>query len=355
MDAEQVLETVSNSDVGIRLKELPPLHPKTLLEIKKPMASVSSPVTVSAQQGSVSPTGVAMPAASKFDLKLTKQASFKSSYFYKTLLFFLAGVIVLYMTKKYWWNFLVKRFFPTDAKPHGDFDPMGGVGGFKVQESDGLIDVVEKDAADVLKPAPFAKVVLIYATWCHHCESMMPAFEEAARTVAENLKKDPSAQKVLFLRAEANAAPTLSNRPSVPGFPTIVGVFQNGKEFPYDGPRNAESFVKFAELIAVGGLPSPDNAPPVIKPRKFVKSVPVESPTFEEKETEVSSESVSSEVDEKLDEEEETVKELSSEDKKDTPTPSDKVTDETESKTLPTMETEQPSVKTRKSKKELKL
>jgi hypothetical protein len=58
------------------------------------------------------------------------------------------------------------------------------------------------------------------------------------------------------MRAESSKAPKLANAPNIQGFPTIVGIFQNGKEFPYNGPRNVESFVKFADLIAIGGLPA---------------------------------------------------------------------------------------------------
>jgi hypothetical protein len=107
---------------------------------------------------------------------------------------------------------------------------------------------------------------------------------------AEDVSKLNLKNKVIFFRAEASECPTIANRPSVPGFPTIVGVFQNGKEFPYAGPRTKDSFVKFAELIAIGGLdPPPSNGtglvvgePPVVKlkPRKLTSFYDsVQSPT----------------------------------------------------------------------------
>jgi len=296
-------------------------------------------------------------------LKLSKPSIFKNNYVYKTMLFLTAFAVVLFMTKKYWWTFVVKKFFPTDPKPKSVDSPHT----FETKVTEGLIDVSEKEAAEVLKPAAYAKVLLIYATWCSHCEHMMGAFEEAAAKVSSDLKAKPDSHKVVFMRAEAGAVPTLANRPSVPGFPTIVGIFQNGKEFAYSGPRNAESFVKFAELVAVGGLDDvqhasaagvfPDAPPPVpIKPRTFVRT-----PTATDLEKDghstppsVASVPESSVVEETLDEEFEDFKEQVLE------TAPESAPEAPPVETLPveTADVESvvtPSVKTRKSKKELKL
>jgi hypothetical protein len=71
------------------------------------------------------------------------------------------------------------------------------------------------------------------------------------------------------MRAEAMSVPSLANRPSVPGFPTVVGIFQNGKEFPYMGPRTPDSLFKFAELLCstASGVPE-KKSEEAEKPRK---------------------------------------------------------------------------------------
>ena len=123
---------------------------------------------------------------------------------------------------------------------------------FDVNNIQEVLELEDKDAVHVKKPAPYAKVLLIYANWCGHCKDMMKAFEDAARHIHD--KSKTSTNKVVFMRAESSRAPKLANAPNIQGFPTIVGIFQNGKEFPYNGPRNMESFIKFADLIAIGGL-----------------------------------------------------------------------------------------------------
>lgn len=178
-------------------------------------------------------------------LKLKPLSSWKNTTAYKALLIFFAFVVFLYLSKKYWWNYVVKRFFPSDAKKDEKSESSG-----VITKTDHIADIKEKDVKSALSASDHAKVILIYATWCAHCKTMMKDFEEAAAHVAHAKLKN----KVLFLRAEAGECPSIANRPSVPGFPTIVGIFQNGTEFPYAGPRTKDSFVKFAELIAIGGL-----------------------------------------------------------------------------------------------------
>jgi thiol-disulfide isomerase/thioredoxin len=357
------------SEVGIRLKPaggLPPLAPTPPTPTVSPSAplmprkldmdlkhSLPSPPPASAAS-STQPKDVNI-------LKLSKPSMLKNSYLYRTMLFLTAFAVVLFMTKKYWWNFVVKRFFPTDQKPKAVESPHT----FEIKETDALVDVAEKDAAEVLKPAPYAKVLLIYATWCTHCEHMMGAFEEAAAKVASDLKLKPDSHKVVFMRAEAGAVPTLSNRPSVPGFPTIVGIFQNGKEFPYSGPRNADSFVKFAELVAVGGLEVGEAPPPVmVKPRTYVRTP---TATDLEKEGQVTPPTVpetTSSVEETLDDEEfedsatsELKPDVETEMPKEVEMPAADLHADLHAD-LPADLPESvvtPSVKTRKSKKELKL
>ena len=196
------------------------------------------------------PPLTAEPLKSDQILDLQKKSFLKNNYAYKMLLFLVAFGVCLYLTKKYWWKYLVQKFFPPDVR-RGDLNHMLDHEKFSVHLSPYVKDLKESDVSEVLGPSPYVKIVMIYANWCKHCEVMMPAFEEAAKLMNESQStKPPQDVKVAFMRAEAVSVPSLANRPSVPGFPTIVGIFQNGKEFPYMGPRTVDSLLSFAELIA---------------------------------------------------------------------------------------------------------
>lgn len=241
--------------------------------------------------------------------KLTK--NLKSSELYKYFLYFLAFVVMLYLTRNYWWKYVTKKFFPSeevkDLKTL-EKDLGSEVDFFDVNNIQEVLELEDKDAVNVKKPAPYAKVLLIYANWCGHCKDMMKAFEEAARHTHD--KSKTSANKVVFMRAESSRAPKLANAPNIQGFPTIVGIFQNGKEFPYNGPRNMESFIKFADLIAIGGLNTQsesasgtglDIPKPRVLPKRVVKTdVPIETPT--EKDSSLDTELLKPSFQETLDE-----------------------------------------------------
>jgi thiol-disulfide isomerase/thioredoxin len=260
----QVTNPVPLEEVGIRL---PPKTP-SILKVGGVQGSVHGGVQGSPQLKvpqdalvrqvlSTDSTGVmplppltAEPLKSDQILDLQKKSFLKNNYAYKMLLFLVAFGVCLYLTKKYWWKYLVQKFFPPDVR-RGDLNHMLDHEKFSVHLSPYVKDLKESDVSEVLGPSPYVKIVMIYANWCKHCEVMMPAFEEAAKLMNESQStKPPQDVKVAFMRAEAVSVPSLANRPSVPGFPTIVGIFQNGKEFPYMGPRTVDSLLSFAELIA---------------------------------------------------------------------------------------------------------
>ena len=274
---------------GIRL---PPLFPKKSPNLKMDVKIDSAPEIKLQDVKLLDKVDKMDPKLDTNTLKLKPLSSWKNTTMYKGLLVFFAFVVFLYLSKKYWWNYVVKRFFPNDKTKEDKSDTT------VVTKLDSITDLKEKDVKEALGPSPHAKVILIFATWCGHCKTMMKDFEEAATHVSKAQMK----HKVVFLRAEASECPSISNRPSVPGFPTIVGIFQNGTEFPYAGPRTKDSFVKFAELIAIGGLDVVSSSveskgdangtglvveAPKLKPRKlasFYETPSTPQPQFEVKE-----------------------------------------------------------------------
>jgi thiol-disulfide isomerase/thioredoxin len=110
----------------------------------------------------------------------------KNSEFYKYFLYFLALIVMLYLTRNYWWKYVTKKFFPSEEKKDElkalEKDLTGSdVDFFDVSNVKEVIELEDKDALHVKKPAPYAKVLLIYANWCGHCKDMMKAYEDAAR------------------------------------------------------------------------------------------------------------------------------------------------------------------------------
>lgn len=225
----------------------------------KPALSVST--TLKMEEVEKTLPSKTVPEKKELNFLLNKNKmnkSIKNSEFYKYFLYFLALIVMLYLTRNYWWKYVTKKFFPSEEKKDElkllEKDLTGSeVDFFDVNNVQEVIELEDKDSLNVRKPAKYAKVLLIYANWCGHCKDMMKAYEDAAKVLHE--KSKTSENKVVFMRAESSRAPKLANAPNIQGFPTIVGIFQNGKEFPYNGPRNMESFIKFADLIAIGGLP----------------------------------------------------------------------------------------------------
>jgi len=200
-------------------------------------------------------------------LNIQNKNFLKNNYAYKMLLVLIAFGVCLYLTKKYWWKYIVQKFFPSDLKKV-EPSKMPDLGKFSVNNSPYVKELKESDAKEVLGPSSYVKIVMIYANWCHHCEVMMPAFEEAAKLMNDLQVKQKTGGKIAFMRAEAMSVPSLANRPSVPGFPTVVGIFQNGKEFPYMGPRSVDSLLKFAELVLSTGNGTDVTQEENDKPRK---------------------------------------------------------------------------------------
>ena len=66
-------------------------------------------------------------------------------------------------------------------------------------------------------------MVLYYAEWCGHCQTMKPEWNK----VVKKLKKNNN--NVNIAEIESNHIDTLINKPKIQGFPTIK-MYNNGKE-----------------------------------------------------------------------------------------------------------------------------
>lgn len=86
-----------------------------------------------------------------------------------------------------------------------------------------------------------AMLVMFSATWCGHCQSTAPAWDE----VTQNFD---GANGVRIIKIDADQNPDLCQIHSVQGFPTIK-YCPNGVEDPngvvYQGDRSAASIVEF--------------------------------------------------------------------------------------------------------------
>ena len=104
-------------------------------------------------------------------------------------------------------------------------------------------------------------VVLIYADWCHHCQSMYPEWINASDEMNKNTK---------VINIESNELPRYQEmlnthrvRPS--GYPTVYAYMNNDTDpVYYHGDRNRESFIHWVKEL----FPTPKKEPSKSKTSK---------------------------------------------------------------------------------------
>jgi len=79
------------------------------------------------------------------------------------------------------------------------------------------------------------KLVLFYADWCGHCQTVKPEWEKAAKEAKGNMIKINCGDK------EGKSA-DLMTKYKVDGFPTII-IFEDGEPKEYKGGRTADDFL----------------------------------------------------------------------------------------------------------------
>ena len=90
-------------------------------------------------------------------------------------------------------------------------------------------------------------LLMVHAPWCGHCKHMMPAYDEAAKAVREELGSQ--AGGVQLLRIDYNVAGReFLSKHGVSGFPTIFEV-KGGTKSPYRGNRSAAALVAAAKTL----------------------------------------------------------------------------------------------------------
>lgn len=147
----------------------------------------------------------------------------------------LIGLITFFMTKRVFAMFQKKQANEAVVPAHFDsrdtiqYSPVSG------RVFDTASDMtVNALLSGGLGPA----VVMIYADWCRHCTDMMPAFEEAA-----------VASGVQFVRIQGVAAPVTCQKHKVLGFPTILGIHENGTVMRFNEVRTSQKLLEFASSL----------------------------------------------------------------------------------------------------------
>lgn len=97
-------------------------------------------------------------------------------------------------------------------------------------------------------------IVLVYADWCGHCHSMMPAFDKAAKTPGRNVQVVKINEKVLTPANSALTAKT-GNSMDVSGYPTVLAISKNGENV-VEMPARTEAELSRAMTGATGSTGS---------------------------------------------------------------------------------------------------
>jgi protein disulfide-isomerase-like protein len=94
-------------------------------------------------------------------------------------------------------------------------------------------------------------LVKFYAPWCGHCKAMAPAYEEAAKRLANH------APPVPLGKVDATQEPDIAQNHGIRGYPTLK-IFRRGVASDYGGPRDADGIVK--HMLDQVGSSTPANS-----------------------------------------------------------------------------------------------
>ena len=102
-----------------------------------------------------------------------------------------------------------------------------------------IIHLDDSNYTSVLKNYDQA-YVLVYATWCNHCEELMPIYNETA-----NYYKENNINVTLF-KIDGGVSQNASVDFVVMAFPRMFFIHK-GKRYKFQGPRTKEGFIYFRE------------------------------------------------------------------------------------------------------------
>lgn len=104
---------------------------------------------------------------------------------------------------------------------------------------------VNPQAISGFQDMPTSKLVLVYANWCPHCQTIKPEMETLAKAIAGGQVPELKGKSVSFemLEESANKA-EIAKLPPVKGFPTFF-FMKNGNVTEYKGGRDRNSVVSY--------------------------------------------------------------------------------------------------------------
>ena len=85
-------------------------------------------------------------------------------------------------------------------------------------------------------------VILAYANWCPHCESILPVWNE----VCQKYKNNSSVLVTQIEEKNPNFESFKKSHKDINSFPTIISI-QNGRSEEFEGNRDKESMISFIE------------------------------------------------------------------------------------------------------------
>ncbi len=84
-------------------------------------------------------------------------------------------------------------------------------------------------------------IILYYANWCPHCQTMKPEWNKFSETLKNN-----KSVNVAEVESEFMDSIGPEHKANVQGFPTIIGCREGKKIADYNGPRTSNDMIKFA-------------------------------------------------------------------------------------------------------------
>ncbi|GMM35064.1 protein disulfide isomerase [Saccharomycopsis crataegensis] len=103
-----------------------------------------------------------------------------------------------------------------------------------------VIEATDKDFIDIVQTPGTYSFVKFYATWCGHCKTLAPIWEELADVYA------PS-KNIQIVSIDADKYSRIGNRFGIKGFPTLKMFVAGEAPKDYQGKRELDSFIKFIE------------------------------------------------------------------------------------------------------------
>ena len=110
-------------------------------------------------------------------------------------------------------------------------------------------------------------IILYYANWCPHCQSMKPDWEK----FVDKYKSPSSNINVAEVESEYLGMTGEQHKKNVEGFPTIISCNRGNKTANFAGPRTTQDIDKFANDTFKGVVKSSSNLNKLLRNNKKAK------------------------------------------------------------------------------------